>query len=62
MLDLFTQMFANGTVTEKQKRRVIVCIPKVTRRCQLTDYRPITLLNTDYEIMARIMAGRIDLY
>jgi hypothetical protein len=36
-----------------------VCIPKTTRPSQPSDYRPITLLNTDYKFMARIVANRI---
>jgi hypothetical protein len=37
---------------------VIVCIPK-TRPSPTSDYRSITLLNTDYKILARIVANRI---
>jgi hypothetical protein len=44
---------------ETTETLVIVCIPKAARPCQLTDYRQITLLITDYKIMARIVAVRI---
>ena len=60
-LDLFSEMFAPGNLTEQQKRGVVVCIPKTTRPNQQFDYRPITLLNTDYKILARIVANRIRL-
>ena len=56
-LDLFSQMFAPGNLTEQQKRGV-VCITKTTRPKQPSDYRPITLLNTDYKILARIVANQ----
>jgi len=51
-------MFAPGKLTEQQKRGVVVCIPK-TRPNQPSDYRQITLLNTYYKILARIVANRI---
>jgi hypothetical protein len=58
-LDLFSQMFATSNLSEQQKRGVILCIPKTARPHQQSDYRPITLLNTDYKILARIMVNRI---
>ena len=59
VLDLFTQMFTNNNISEQQKRGVIVCIPKMARPYQPTDFWPLTLLDTDYKILARIIAGRI---
>jgi len=59
MLDLFTQMFTNNNNSEQQKRGVIVCIPKIARPYQPTDFRAITLLNTNYKILAHIIAKRI---
>jgi hypothetical protein len=55
-IDLFSQMFVPGNLTE-QKCGLVVCIPK-RRPSQTSDYRPITLLNTDYKILARIVASR----
>jgi hypothetical protein len=52
-------MFVPGNLTEQQKHGVIVSIPKTTRPSQPSDYRPITLLNTDYKILTRIVANRI---
>jgi hypothetical protein len=58
-LNLFSQMFTTNNVFEQQKRGVIVFIPKTVMPHQPSDYRQITLLNTDYKILARIMAYRI---
>jgi len=58
-LDLFSQMFVPGNLTEQQKRGVVVCIPKTTRPTQPSDYRPITLLNTDYKTLARLLANQM---
>jgi hypothetical protein len=42
-----------------QKHGIVVCIPKADSPSTLADYRPITLLNTDYKILARIVANRL---
>ena len=52
-------MFTNNNNSEQQKRGVIVCIPKIARPYQPTDFRAITLLNTNYKILAHIIAKRI---
>ena len=51
---LFTQMFRDHTLIEKQEQAVIVCIPKGERPNTPEDCRPITLLDTDYKILARL--------
>jgi hypothetical protein len=56
---VFTQMFRDRKLTENQKQGVIVCIPKRERPNTPEDYKPITLLNTDYKILARLLAARI---
>jgi len=37
----------------------VVCLPKKARPKKIDDYRPITLLNADYKILARIIANRL---
>jgi len=59
MLELFTQMFFYRKLSEQQNRGVIACIPKTARPTHPNDVRPITLLNTDYKILGRIIAKRI---
>jgi hypothetical protein len=43
-IDLFSQIFVPGNLTEQQKRVVVMCIPKTTRPSQPSDYRPTTLV------------------
>ncbi|KAJ4440885.1 hypothetical protein ANN_10732 [Periplaneta americana] len=38
---------------------IIVLIPKIPKPQMITDYRPITLLNTDYKLFMKILANRI---
>jgi hypothetical protein len=52
-------MFMQRTVTPQQKHGIIVCLPKHTGAQTPEEYRPITLLNTDYTILARIMTDRL---
>jgi hypothetical protein len=57
--EVINQMFMQCTVTPQQKHGIIVCLPKHTGAQTPEEYRPITLLNTDYKILARIMANRL---
>ena len=58
-------MFAitNGEMSRDQKREVLTLIPKKDKGIrQLKHWRPLTLLNTDYKIFAKVMATRLQKY
>ena len=57
--ELFVTMFEKKSMTDQQKQGVMVCIPKIKNPTTTGDYRNITLLNSDYKIMARILAARL---
>ena len=59
MTHLINNMFLNKAITEKQKRGILLCIPKHPHAEKLEDYRPISLLTTEYKLLARIMANRL---
>jgi hypothetical protein len=59
ILDMINQQYTHGTTTAKQKQGIIVCIPKTTRPSQPSDFRPLTLLNSDIKILARVIANRL---
>ena len=59
MLVMFNQMYSTGSIKEQQKHGIVICIPKTTTPKTPAHYRPITLLNTDYKILARIVANRL---
>jgi len=46
-------------ISAQQKHGVIVCLPKSSDPTTPADFRPITLLNTDCKIMARIIAYQL---
>jgi len=56
---LCTQMLRYGQLSDRQKHGDIVCIPKNARPHTPENYRLITLLNTDYKILAILIAARM---
>jgi len=59
MCDIFNQMFCEHCTTPNQKHGVIICLPKAHRSISPKNYRPITLLNSDYKCLTRILARRL---
>jgi len=59
MLAIFNRMFLDGRIIEKQKHDNVVCIPKNDIPTTQEEYRQITLLNTEYKILARIRTNRL---
>jgi len=59
MLIMFNQMYSTGSIREQQNNGIVLCIHKTTVPKTPADYRPITLLNTDYKILGRVVASRL---
>jgi hypothetical protein len=59
MLDILNQMHSNEIVLEQQKHGLLVCLPKTPTPNRPEDYRPLTLLNGDIKLLARIIANRL---
>jgi hypothetical protein len=59
MLMVMNTMYIDGVITDKQKRGTIVCIPKTSHPTRLDEYRPLTLLKTDYKLLGRIIANSL---
>jgi hypothetical protein len=56
LCEVINQIFWAGNISQQQKRGVIVCLSKAQGKQTQEDYRPITLLNSDYKILALIIA------
>ena len=56
---VFNYAFHNGLLTVSQRRGIITLLFKKGDRTQLKNWRPITLLNTDYKILTKALANRL---
>ena len=59
LTEMLNDMFLHKRITLSQKKGIIICLPKTNNRDTLDSYRPISLLNTEYKLLARIMATRL---
>ena len=61
LLNSYNEAFHNGQLSISQRRGVITLIPKEdSSLLDLSNWRPITLLNVDYKILAKVIAKRIE--
>ena len=59
MLGVINQMYIHNSMTCRQQHGIVVSLPKDNGDITSAENRPITLTNTDYKILARIMARRL---
>lgn len=60
VFDSIQYAFKHGELSIEQRRGIITLLPKkLKNRLLLKNWRPITLLNTDYKIIAKILAKRM---
>jgi hypothetical protein len=58
-LEMAENIFAKQRILPSQGRATIRLVPKVPQPKRMTDYRPISLLNTDYKLLASVLANRL---
>ena len=54
--DVLNQMSWDGKITSKQKHGIIICLQKPRGNPTPTGYHPITLFNSDYKLLASMVA------
>ena len=59
LLQIMNNMYSNEPLRAHQARGLMVYIPKKPNPIRITEYRPLTLLNSDYKILARVIANRL---
>jgi hypothetical protein len=59
MLGVMNQMYIHKSMTRHQQHGIIVSLPKDKGDITFAGYHPITLMNTNYKLLARIMARRL---
>lgn len=57
--DVFNESYENETLTDSQRKSVISLIFKNGNNEDIANYRPISLTNVDYRILAFVLANRI---
>jgi hypothetical protein len=59
LMDTLNDMYIGNFTTGSQKHGLLVCLPKHGKAVTIDDFRPLTILNTDYKLLARVIAQRM---
>ena len=59
VLAVVNNTYIDGQITDQQKHGVLLCIPKNSDPERIEDYRPLTLLHSDYKLLTEIIANRM---
>ena len=59
MIKLFNFCYTTGRLNPSARRGIITLIPKKKDPSYLRNWRPLTLLNIDYKILAKLLANRM---
>ena len=59
LLQIMNIMHSEEPLGAHQARVLMVCIPKRRNPTRISAYRALTLLNSDYKILARVTANRL---
>ena len=59
LLEVMNSMYRDGIISDQQNQGILLCLPKKPDPTRLEDYRPLTLMNTDYKLFTRIIANSL---
>jgi hypothetical protein len=59
LTELLNHMFLQNHIPPRQKQGILICLPKSQESRSPDDFRPISLLNTEYKILTRFLANRL---
>ncbi|KAG8238575.1 hypothetical protein J437_LFUL018404 [Ladona fulva] len=59
IFNVLHECFNEGKLDENQRTGIIVLVQKITSPKKCNEYRPITLMTTDYKILAKIIKARL---
>ena len=59
LVECYNMAFREGEMSISQRRGVVALVPKSDLE-DLSNWRPITLLNMDYKIASKVIAKRIE--
>jgi len=56
----FSYAFENGILSDDQRRAILTLLPKADKDLRLLkNWRPLSLLNTDYKILTKALSNRL---
>lgn len=53
------EFFSSGTLLKQWNATTLVLIPKIQNASKVSDFRPISCLNTLYKVISRVLASRL---
>ena len=59
VVNSINEAFIKGELSNSQKRGILTLIYKKNDKTDLSNWRPISLLNTDYKLLAHVSAARL---
>jgi len=59
LLEVYNNIFLRDSILASQKAANVKLLPKAGSSSQINNWRPISLLNLDYKILAKIIANRL---
>ena len=62
LLSVFNHAITSGNLPQSFQRSIISLIPKKGDLSDIANWRPISLLNTDYKLFAKLLANRLKQY
>jgi hypothetical protein len=62
MVGVLNEILQRGDLSGTQKQGIIILIPKTSHPISTKDFRPITLLTSDYKILTKVLANRLKVY
>lgn len=58
-VEAVSEFFSSGQILKQWNATTIILIPKVPNASTTSDFRPISLCNTIYKVISRLLAGRL---
>lgn len=62
LLDVFNECFTSGALPASCRRAVVSLLPKKGDLTLLKNWRPVSLLCTDYKILSKVLANRLKVF
>jgi len=61
IVDVYNESYDNNIMPISMRKSIITLIHKKGDRCDISNYRPVSLTNVDYRILAFVLASRLQL-